>query len=187
MCFLDDSKYVYPRLWPLSVFSQCQCMYTHQAGRTPALQQNWQSSEKSWNYKEKTQYLMNTLYVRISACPSVKTVCSLSSSWVSSFFQAYFRDKLFICLFTLYLYCSICFFFDQVLHDYQPEEFLKESSQCIFLNLNNMFELWSLLNFTTFLLFVFALVKLCFYPRIFQIFRPLIPGLLLVVQKMASK
>ena len=38
------------------------CVYTHQAGRKPALQQNWQSSEKSQNFKEKTQYLMNTLY-----------------------------------------------------------------------------------------------------------------------------
>ena len=33
------------------------------AGRTPALQQNWQSSEKSQNVKEKTQYLMNTQYM----------------------------------------------------------------------------------------------------------------------------
>ena len=38
-------------------------MYTQQAGRTPALQQNWQSSRKSPNFKEKTQYLLNTLYV----------------------------------------------------------------------------------------------------------------------------
>ena len=29
--------------------------------RTPALQQNWQSSEKKQNIKEKTQDLMNTL------------------------------------------------------------------------------------------------------------------------------
>ena len=34
------------------------CVYTHQAGRKPALQQ---SSEKLQNFKEKTQYLMNTL------------------------------------------------------------------------------------------------------------------------------
>ena len=34
-------------------------------GRTLALQQNWQSSEKSQNFKEKTQYLMNTLYYLI--------------------------------------------------------------------------------------------------------------------------
>ena len=40
-----------------------QCGYTHQAGRTPAMQQNWQSSEKSQHFKEK-QYLMNTLYKR---------------------------------------------------------------------------------------------------------------------------
>ena len=33
------------------------------AGRTPTLQQNWQSSEKSQHFKEKTQYLMNTLYL----------------------------------------------------------------------------------------------------------------------------
>ena len=44
-----------------SVFPRCQCVYTPQAGRNPALQQNWQSSEKSQNFKEKTQYLMNIL------------------------------------------------------------------------------------------------------------------------------
>ena len=53
----------YSRLWPFSVFPRCQCVYTHQAGRKPALQQNWQSSEKTQNFKEKTQYFMNTLYV----------------------------------------------------------------------------------------------------------------------------
>ena len=51
------------RLWPFSVFPRCQCVSTHQAGRTPAMQQqNWQSSEKSQNVG-KTQYLMNTLYM----------------------------------------------------------------------------------------------------------------------------
>ena len=30
-------------------------------GQTPALQQNWQSSEKSKHFKEKTQKLMNTM------------------------------------------------------------------------------------------------------------------------------
>ena len=44
----------YPGLWPFSVFPLCQCVYTHQAGRTPALQQNWQRLEKSQNYKENT-------------------------------------------------------------------------------------------------------------------------------------
>ena len=53
----------YSGLWPFSVLPQCQCVYTHQAGRTQALQQNWQSSEKSQNFKEKTQYLMNNLYI----------------------------------------------------------------------------------------------------------------------------
>ena len=33
-------------------FPRCQCVYTHQAGRKQALQQNWQSSEKS-HFKEK--------------------------------------------------------------------------------------------------------------------------------------
>ena len=39
---------------PFSVFLRCQCVYTHQAVRTPALQQNWQSSEESQNFKENT-------------------------------------------------------------------------------------------------------------------------------------
>ena len=39
----------YSGLWPISVFPRCQCVYTHQAGRTPALQQNWKSSE---NHKQ---------------------------------------------------------------------------------------------------------------------------------------
>ena len=58
---------------PNSVFPRCQCVYTHQAGRKPALQQNWQSSEKLQHFKEKTQYLINTLYI------SVSTYHSLSS------------------------------------------------------------------------------------------------------------
>ena len=41
-------------LWPFSVFPQCQCVYTYQVGRTPALQQDWQSSDKSHNFKEKS-------------------------------------------------------------------------------------------------------------------------------------
>ena len=49
------------RLWPFSVFPLCVCVCTHQAGRTTALQQNWRSSENSQNFKEKTQFLMNTL------------------------------------------------------------------------------------------------------------------------------
>ena len=40
-----------------------QCVYTQQAGRTPVLQQKWQNAEKSPNFQEKTQYLMNTLYI----------------------------------------------------------------------------------------------------------------------------
>ena len=30
----------YSGLWSFSVFPRCKCVYTHQAGRTPALQQN---------------------------------------------------------------------------------------------------------------------------------------------------
>ena len=40
-------------LLPFSVFPRCQCVCTHQAGRTSALQQNWQSSEK-FHFKEDT-------------------------------------------------------------------------------------------------------------------------------------
>ena len=54
----------YSGLWPFSIFPRCQCVYTHQAGRKPALQQNWQSLEKSQNYKEKTQYFINTLHYK---------------------------------------------------------------------------------------------------------------------------
>ena len=42
----------YSGLLPFSVFPRCQCVYTRQVGRTPALQQNWQSSENSQNFKE---------------------------------------------------------------------------------------------------------------------------------------
>ena len=38
--FFEDFK-----ILPFSVFPRCQCVYTHRAGRKPALQQNWQSSE----------------------------------------------------------------------------------------------------------------------------------------------
>ena len=31
----------YSGLWSFSAFPWCQFVYTHQAGRTPALQQNW--------------------------------------------------------------------------------------------------------------------------------------------------
>ena len=38
---------------PDSVFPRRQRVYTHRAGQTPALRQNWQSSEKSQQFKEK--------------------------------------------------------------------------------------------------------------------------------------
>ena len=61
-CLFFPKILKYSGLWPFPIFPLYQCVYTHQAGRTPALQQNWQSSEKSQNFKEKTQYLMNSLY-----------------------------------------------------------------------------------------------------------------------------
>ena len=36
----------YSGLWSISVFPWFQCVYTQQAGSTPALQQNWQNAEK---------------------------------------------------------------------------------------------------------------------------------------------
>ena len=42
----------YSGLLPLSVFTRYQCVYTHLTGRTPALQQNWQSSEKKTIFNE---------------------------------------------------------------------------------------------------------------------------------------
>ena len=48
--FFEDFK-IYSGLWPLSVSPRCQYVYT-MAGQTPALQQNYQSSEKS-HFKEK--------------------------------------------------------------------------------------------------------------------------------------
>ena len=52
LCFFEDFK-IYSGLWSFSVSPRCQCVYTHQAGRKQALHQNWQSSEKLQNYKEK--------------------------------------------------------------------------------------------------------------------------------------
>ena len=46
----------YSELLPFSVLPRCQCVYTHQAGRTPALQQNWQKNHnilrKKHNFNE---------------------------------------------------------------------------------------------------------------------------------------
>ena len=64
----------YSGLWPFQVFPRCSCVYTHQAGRKPALQQNWQSSEKSQNFKEKTQYLMNPLQLKKCANSRISLV-----------------------------------------------------------------------------------------------------------------
>ena len=60
--------------WPFSVFPRCQSVYIQQAGRKPAPQQNWQSSEKSQIFNEKTQYLMNTPYVHSLSSRNVFTI-----------------------------------------------------------------------------------------------------------------
>ena len=46
-CVFSEDFKIYSGLWPCSVLARVQCVYTHKAGRKPALQQNWQSSEKS--------------------------------------------------------------------------------------------------------------------------------------------
>ena len=66
------------------------CVYTHQAGRKPELKQNWQSSEKSQSFKEKTQYLMNTLYLH---------------SFFLNIFQGYLCNQQF-CAFRSYYFFS---------------------------------------------------------------------------------
>ena len=59
----------------LYVFPRCQCVYTHQAGRTLALQQNWQSSKKSQNFWKK-----NTIFNEHPVCPIGKYICSLTTT-----------------------------------------------------------------------------------------------------------
>ena len=54
------------------------------AGRRPALQQNWQSSEKSQHFKEKAQYLMNTLYF----------IRKIDAMLLPPLFQTYLRNLL---------------------------------------------------------------------------------------------
>ena len=89
-------------LWPFSVFPRCQCVYTHQAGRKPALQQNWQSSKKSQNFKEKHNILwtpcswikiilkyilwtlvplLNELVCMYTAFPTVSVVLRRTARW----------------------------------------------------------------------------------------------------------
>ena len=60
-CVFSEFLKMFPTLAFLCFPSVSVCAHTHQAGRKPALQQNWQSSEKSQHFKEKIQYLMKTL------------------------------------------------------------------------------------------------------------------------------
>ena len=60
-CVSFENFKIYSGLWLLSLPALCTRTTKWQVCRTPALQQNWQSSEKSQHYKEKTKYLMKTL------------------------------------------------------------------------------------------------------------------------------
>ena len=55
----------YSGLCPFSVLPRSQCVYTHQACRTPARCSKLAEFRKSQIFKEKTQYLMNTLYLSV--------------------------------------------------------------------------------------------------------------------------
>ena len=43
----------YSELWPFSVLPRCQCVYTHKAGRKPALAAELAEFRKIQNFKEK--------------------------------------------------------------------------------------------------------------------------------------
>ena len=75
-------------------------MYTYKAGRTPELQQNWQSSEKSKKFKEKTQYLMNNLY-------NIVTKLALQKAARPSYLSMYIFNFMTI---KLYIFKSDIFF-----------------------------------------------------------------------------
>ena len=71
----------YSGLSPFSVFPRCQCVYTHQAERTPALQQNWQSSEKSQSFKEKnTIFNEHPVYMQQYSIRAVHKIISRQTS-----------------------------------------------------------------------------------------------------------
>ena len=72
----------YSGLLSFSVFPRCQSLYTHQAGRTQALQQEWQSSEKSQDFEEKAQYLMNTLYYLVECHFTSLSFINSSKFWI---------------------------------------------------------------------------------------------------------
>ena len=61
--FFSENFKIFQTLVFLCLPSVSVVVHTHQTGRKPVLQQNWQSFEKSQHFKEKTQYLMNTLYI----------------------------------------------------------------------------------------------------------------------------
>ena len=60
----------YSGLWPFSVLPRCR-VYTHKAGRRPALAAELAEFRKIQNFKEKTQYLMNTLYLTFLMCSNL--------------------------------------------------------------------------------------------------------------------
>ena len=79
-CFLAFKKY--SELWPFSVYSQCQSVYRQMAGRTPSLQQNWQSFEKSQHLKEKNT-IFNTHPVHHITLSAYMVEFSLSNQLIA--------------------------------------------------------------------------------------------------------
>ena len=70
-------------------FPRCQCLYTHQAGRTQALQQNLQSSEKKQNFKDNTIFNEHpvTYFGADSSPPCSKLVDCLRMPRLGTFFR----------------------------------------------------------------------------------------------------
>ena len=62
-----------------TVYTRCQCVYTHQAGRKPALQQTWHSSEnhkilrkKTTIFNEHPVYVIKILFCNFLMNPYVR-------------------------------------------------------------------------------------------------------------------
>ena len=60
-CVFSPKILKYSGLWPFSALLRCQCVYTNKTGRKPALAAELAEFRKIQNFKEITQYLMNTL------------------------------------------------------------------------------------------------------------------------------
>ena len=119
MCFFaEDFKILRTLAFPC--FPWCQFVYTHKAGRKPALLQKWQSSEKSQSLKEKTQYLMNTLYLPDFQDPPPDIYPSISNGPYPTFRSAisdiFFQMSLSRRCFEFEVEC--CYFSKQLMYMY---------------------------------------------------------------------